>query len=62
MEIAAYIRQFIQNLVYEPTGEKRFELLDGGDTRCLPVVAARLNPRLGLHYNDIDMQVSLLKL
>ena len=34
-------------------------MLDGGDTRCLPVVAARLNPELGLHYTDIDMQHAL---
>ncbi len=56
MSVAAYLRHFIANLVHKPSGKKRFELLDGGDTCCLPVVAARLNPELGLHYNDIDMQ------
>ena len=34
-------------------------MLDGGDTCCLPVVAARLNPELGLHYDDIDLQHAL---
>ena len=59
MEITAYIRHFIKNLVHAPSGKKRFQMLDGGDTRCLPVVAARLNPELGLHYTDIDMQHAL---
>ena len=34
-------------------------MLDGGDTNCLPVVAARINPELNLHYDDIDMQHAL---
>mmetsp|Transcript_6299 Transcript_6299/g.13616 ORF Transcript_6299/g.13616 Transcript_6299/m.13616 type:complete len:478 (-) Transcript_6299:553-1986(-) len=59
MSVAAYIRHFISNLMHEPSGKKRFQLLDGGDTCCLPVVSARLNPEIGLHYNDIDMQHAL---
>lgn len=58
MKIAAYLRHFIKNLKH-PNGQPRFELLDGGDTCCLPVVAARLNRGLGLHYNDIDLQHAL---
>lgn len=59
MVVTAYIRNFIRNLVHAPSGMKRFQLLDGGDSCCLPVVAARLNPKLGLGYNDIDMQHAL---
>jgi len=43
-----------------PDGKPRFELLDNGDTKCLPVVAARLNNADGcLKYNDIDFQHAL---
>lgn len=28
-------------------------------THCLPVVSARLNPELGLHYDDKDFQHAL---
>uniref|UniRef100_A0A7S3M4P5 Uncharacterized protein n=1 Tax=Spumella elongata TaxID=89044 RepID=A0A7S3M4P5_9STRA len=31
-------------------------MLDAGDTKCLPVVAAMLNPELGLPFDDIDLQ------
>merc|ERR1712190_455808 len=40
-------------------GQSYFELMDAGDTKCLPVFAARLNPELGLRYNDIDLQHKL---
>jgi len=59
MDVAAYIRRFLASQVHEPSGKKRFQMLDGGDTNCLPVVAARINPELNLHYNDIDMQHAL---
>ena len=36
-------------------GKPRFALLDDGDTRCLPVVTAMLNPECGFTYDDIDM-------
>jgi glutamate decarboxylase len=56
MKVAKYLRDYIKSQVHEPSGKPRFQMLDGGDTCCLPVVAARLNPELGLHYNDIDIQ------
>lgn len=59
MCVAKYIRDFLKAQVHEPTGKPRFQLLDCGDTGCLPVVSARLNPELGLNYNDIDMQHAL---
>ena len=59
MTVTAYLRNFIREQVHKPSGKKRFQLLDGGDVGCLPVVSARLNPELGLHYNDIDMQHAL---
>lgn len=58
MKVAAYLRKFISNLTH-PNGRKRFQILDGGDTCCLPVVSARLNPDLGLHYDDKDLQHAL---
>eukprot|EP00804_Cyclotella_cryptica_P010916 CCRYP_018966-RA/>CCRYP_018966-RA protein AED:0.11 eAED:0.11 QI:102/0.87/0.77/1/1/1/9/454/601 len=58
MKVAAYLRNFISNLTH-PNGQKRFQILDGGDTCCLPVVSARLNPDLGLHYDDKDLQHAL---
>jgi hypothetical protein len=80
MSVASYLRSFIGNLTH-PNGQKRFQLLDGGDvsafqllflpnlhetnfptliqTCCLPVVSARLNPELGLHYDDKDLQHAL---
>lgn len=59
MAVSSYLRHFISNMIHEPSGKKRFQLLDGGDSGCLPVVAARLNPEIGLHYNDINMQHAL---
>ncbi|KAL3802921.1 hypothetical protein ACHAWO_003553 [Cyclotella atomus] len=58
MSVAAYLRNFIASLTH-PSGHKRFQILDGGDTCCLPVVSARLNPDLGLHYDDKDFQHAL---
>lgn len=58
MSVASYLRHFLANLKH-PTGKNRFQMLDGGDTCCLPVVAARLNPELCLHYDDIDFQHAL---
>ena len=37
-------------------GKPRFDILDHGDSECLPVVAARLNPACGFPYDDIDLQ------
>ena len=58
MGVTSYLRHFLENLKH-PSGKDRFQLLDGGDTCCLPVVSARLNPELGLHYDDIDLQHAL---
>ncbi|KAL7483135.1 hypothetical protein ACHAW6_008786 [Cyclotella cf. meneghiniana] len=58
MKVSAYLRNFISDLTH-PNGQKRFQILDGGDTCCLPVVSARLNPDVGLHYNDKDLQHAL---
>ena len=55
---ASYLRHFLANTTH-PSGEKLFEVLDGRDTCCLPVVAVHLNPKVGLHYDDIDMQHAL---
>lgn len=60
MEIAKFIRQGLRQMKYQRTDEgpsrARFLILDGGDSHCLPVVAAMLNPKLHLKYNDIDLQ------
>lgn len=58
MSVTSYLRHFIANMKH-PNGKPRFQMLDGGDTCCLPVVSARLNPDLGLHYDDIDFQHAL---
>jgi len=58
MNVAAYLRNFLKELKH-PSGKHRFEILDGGDTCCLPVVAARLNPEVQLQYDDIDLQHAL---
>jgi glutamate/tyrosine decarboxylase-like PLP-dependent enzyme len=58
MSVAAFLRNFLSSLTH-PNGKKRFQILDGGDACCLPVVSARLNPELGLHYDDKDFQHAL---
>lgn len=58
MNTAAYIRNFLKELRH-PSGKPRFEILDGGRTCCLPVVAARLNPEIQMSYDDIDLQHAL---
>lgn len=61
MVTAAYIRNFLRQLKHASSGKPRFQMLDGGEKaeQCLPVVAARLNPDLNLHYDDIDLQHAL---
>lgn len=54
MEVAKYIRDGMKTMTFE--GKPRFLIMDHGDTECLPVVAARLNPALELEYDDIDLQ------
>ena len=40
-------------------GKPRFVMLDAGDTGCLPVVTAMLNPELGLEYDDVRLQYQI---
>lgn len=58
MKVAKYLRDFLRDLKH-PDGKPRFEILDGGDECCLPVVAARLNPETKVQYDDIDLQHAL---
>jgi len=58
MRVAAYLRKYMKDLKHS-SGKPRFQVLDGGDTCTLPVVAARINPDLKLHYDDIDLQHAL---
>ncbi len=54
MANARYLRDGLKAMQYE--GKPRFVILDDGDTHCLPVVTAMLNPECGFTYDDIDMQ------
>ncbi|MEE2789306.1 MAG: pyridoxal-dependent decarboxylase [Myxococcota bacterium] len=54
MKNAAYIRTALGALTYE--GKPRFIFLDHGDSGCLPVVTAMLNPACEFTYDDIDLQ------
>lgn len=58
MQTAKFLRDFLRDLKH-PDGLPRFEILDGGDECCLPVVAARLNPETKVKYDDIDLQHAL---
>ena len=57
MSNAAFIRRGLAAMTHH--GQARFVILDDGDHGCLPVVAARLNPALGLVYDDTDLQHAL---
>lgn len=54
MQVAKFLRDHLRSLTYK--GKPRFEILDGGDEYCLPVVAARLNTESFFKYNDVDLQ------
>lgn len=58
MAVAAFIRAELVKMMH-PSGKPRFQILDGGDEKCLPVVGARLNPDCGMNYDDIDLQHAL---
>lgn len=61
MAISAFIRSKLREM-RRPDGKPRFEMLDCGDHKCLPVVAARLNNADGyIKYDDIDLQHALSK-
>ena len=54
MEVAKFIRNGMKAMQHNNL--PRFIIMDHGDTECLPVVTARLNPLLELEYDDIDLQ------
>jgi len=55
MSTAEFIRSSLLGMTLK--GEKRFVLLDGSAAGpALPVVAMRLNPKLNLAYDSIDLQ------
>ena len=54
MQNAKFLRDGLKAMTYR--GKPRFTILDDGDTECLPVVAARLNPDCDISYDDIDLQ------
>jgi hypothetical protein len=58
MSNTKYLRDRIKNMK-SPSGEPWFEIIDGGDNHCLPVLGARLNPKLDLNFDDIDIQHGL---
>merc|ERR1719277_210694 len=55
MANAKYLRDAMKEIRHKD-GRPKFKLLDAGDTGCLPVVTACLNPDLDLPYDDIDFQ------
>lgn len=60
MAVSAYIRNYLMTTVDKATGKNLFLSMDCGDTHCLPVVAARLNPEITLNkFTDIDLQHAL---
>ena len=54
MENANYLREEMKKMTYK--GKPRFIFLDDGNSDCLPVVTARLNPECKFTYDDIDLQ------
>ena len=54
MQNAKFLREGLKAMTYR--GKPRFTILDNGDTECLPVVTARLNPDCDISYDDIDLQ------
>jgi glutamate decarboxylase len=57
MHHAKMIRDGLKAMTYK--GKPRFVFLDNGDTHCLPVVTAMLNPECELRFNDVDLQNTL---
>ena len=57
MANAAYLRQGLREMTVN--GKPRFVILDDGDSGCLPVVTAMLNPACGFGYDDVDLQHTL---
>jgi len=59
MANAKHLRDALKS-VKHGDGRPKFVILDAGDTFCLPVVTAMLNPELKLPYDDIDLQHQML--
>ena len=59
MNVANIIRNGLKKMTYN--NKKLFIILDNGNSKCLPVVSAMLNPELKLKYDDIDLQYELSK-
>lgn len=55
MANAKYLRDALKGMKHSD-GRPKFVMLDAGDTGCLSVVTAYLNPDLKLPYDDIDLQ------
>jgi len=60
MENAKFIRDALKAMKHSD-GRPKFKMLDAGDTKCLSVVTAYLNPDLKLPYDDIDLQHQMLQ-
>merc|ERR1719401_808910 len=60
MANAKYLRDALKAMKHTD-GRPKFIILDAGDTHCLSVVAAYLNPELKLPYDDIDLQHQILQ-
>jgi glutamate decarboxylase len=54
MSNTAFVRRGIRDM--KKGDLPRFVMLDAGDSGCLPVVAAMLNPALKLTYDEVDLQ------
>jgi hypothetical protein len=54
MSNASFLRNGIKQMMVD--GQPRFHILDAGDSGCLPVVTAMLNPELNLPFDSIDLQ------
>jgi len=60
MAVSAYLRKYLMEAKDPATGKHIFLSLDCGDTHCLPVVGARLNPEVTLNrFTDVDFQHAL---
>jgi len=60
MANAKYLRDALKTFKHTD-GRPKFVMLDAGDTKCLSVVTAQLNPELNLPYDDIDLQHQMLQ-
>jgi glutamate decarboxylase len=57
MRYAKMIRDGLKGMMHK--GKSRFILLDNGDSNCLPVVTAMLNPACDMAFDDVDLQHAL---